>query len=153
MGGLELLTWAALDGGGVEAFVTTRAGGVSAGPYESLNMSLTVGDEPGAVLENRRRVAAALGVDLADFVFSRQVHGAGVRVVTAADRSSGAFALDESVPDGDVLVTADPAVVLAILAADCVPVVLHDPAAGVPACVHGGWRGPFPGACAAAVHA
>src|SRR6516165_395713 len=153
MGGLELLTWAALDGGGVEAFVTTRAGGVSAGPYESLNMSLTVGDEPGAVLENRRRVAAALGADLADFVFSRQVHGAGVRVVTAADRSSGAFALDGSVPEADVLVTADPAVVLAILAADCVPVVLHDPAAGVLGCVHAGWRGTVARACAAAVGA
>lgn len=153
MGGLEMLTWAALDGGGAEAFVTTRAGGVSAGPYESLNMSLAVGDEPRAVLENRRRVAAALGADLADFVFSRQVHGAGVRVVTAADRSSGAFAHDESVPEADVLVTADPAVVLAILAADCVPVVLHDPAAGVLACVHAGWRGTVARACAAAVAA
>ena len=153
MGGLELLTWAALDGLGAEAFVTTRAGGVSAGPYESLNMSLTVGDEPGAVLENRRRVAAALGADLADFVFSRQVHGAGVRVVTAADRSSGAFALDGSVPEADAVVTADPAVVLAVLAADCVPVVLHDPAAGVLACVHAGWRGTVARACAAAVAA
>ena len=152
VGGLEMLTWAALDGG-AEAFVTTRAGGVSAGPYESLNMSLAVGDEPRAVLENRRRVAAALGADLADFVFSRQVHGAGVRVVTAADRSSGAFALDGSVPEADVLVTADPAVVLAILAADCVPVVLHDPAAGVLACVHAGWRGTVARACAAAVAA
>ena len=152
VGGLEMLTWAALDGG-AQAFVTTRAGGVSAGPYESLNMSLAVGDEPRAVLENRRRVAAALGADLADFVFSRQVHGAGVRVVTAADRSSGAFALDGSVPEADVLVTADPAVVLAILAADCVPVVLHDPAAGVLACVHAGWRGTVARACAAAVAA
>ena len=153
VGGLEFMTWAALDGPGAEAFVTTRGGGVSAGPYESLNMSLTVGDEPRAVLENRRRVAAALGADLADFVFSRQVHGAGVCVVTAADRSSGAFALDESVLEADVLVTADPAVVLAILAADCVPVVLHDPAAGVLACVHAGWRGTVARACAAAVAA
>jgi len=153
IGGLEVLTWPALDRLGADAFVTTRAGGVSAGPYESLNMGLAVGDEPAAVLENRRRVAAALGADPADFVFSRQVHGAGVRVVMAADRSSGAFALDESVPDGDVLVTADPAVVLAILAADCVPVVLHDPAAGVLACVHAGWRGTVARACAAAVDA
>ncbi len=153
VGGLEVLAWTALDGLGAEAFVTTRAGGVSTGPYESLNLGLTVGDEPRAVLENRRRVAAALGAGLGDFVFSRQVHGAGVRAVTAADRSSGAFALDESVPEGDVLVTADPSVVLAILAADCVPVVLHDPAAGVLACVHAGWRGTVARACAAAVDA
>lgn len=151
--GLEVLTWGALDALPVEAFVTTRAGGVSAGLYESLNMSLSVGDEPAAVLENRRRVAAAAGADPADFVFSRQVHGAGVRVVTGADRSSGAFAVDGAVPEADALVTSDPSVVLAILAADCVPVVLYDPAARVLACVHAGWRGTVVRACAAAVTA
>jgi YfiH family protein len=151
--GLKVLTWAALDGQPVEAFVTTRDGGVSAGPYASLNMSLSVGDEPAAVLENRRRVAAAIGADPADFVFSRQVHGAGVRVVTATERSSGAFAVDGSVPEADAVVTTDPSVVLAILAADCVPVVLYDSAANVLGCVHAGWRGTVARACAAAVTA
>ena len=151
--GLEVLTWAALDGQPVEAFVTTRGGGVSEGPYASLNMSLSVGDEPGAVLENRRRVAAAIGADPADFVFSRQVHGAAVRVVTSTDRSAGAFAADGSVPEADALVTTDPSVVLAILAADCIPVVLYDPAANVLGCVHAGWRGTVARACAAAVTA
>ena len=61
--------------------------------------------------------------------------------MTSADRSAGAFALDESVPEADALVTRDPSVVLAILAADCVPVVLYDPVAHVLACVHSGWRG------------
>jgi YfiH family protein len=139
--GLEVLGWAALEGLPVEAFVTARGGGISVGAYASLNLSFAVGDEPGAVLENRRRVAAAIGVDLGDFVFSRQVHGAGVRVVTADDRGSGAFVLDESVPEADALVTADPSVVLAILAADCVPIVLYDPVAHVLGCVHSGWRG------------
>lgn len=139
--GLEVLGWPAFEGLPVEAFVTARGGGVSAGAYESLNVSFSVGDDPGAVLENRRRVAAAIGADLGDFVFSRQVHGAGVRVVTADDRGAGAFAVDRSVPEGDALVTADPSVVLAILAADCVPIVLFDPVAHVLACVHSGWRG------------
>jgi polyphenol oxidase len=139
--GLDLLSWPAFQGLAVEAFVTARGGGTSVGAYESLNLSFSVGDEPGAVLENRRRVAAAMGADLGDFVFTRQVHGAGVRVVTSADRSAGAFALDESVPEADALVTADPSVVLAILAADCVPVVLYDPVAHVLGCVHSGWRG------------
>lgn len=139
--GLEVLGWPAFEGLPVEAFVTARGGGVSAGAYESLNVSFSVGDDPGAVLENRRRVAAAIGTDLGDFVFSRQVHGAGVRVVTADDRGAGAFAVDRSVPEGDALVTADPSVVLAILAADCVPIVLFDPVAHVLACVHSGWRG------------
>jgi polyphenol oxidase len=151
--GLEMLTWAEVDELPVEAFVTGRGGGVSTGAYESLNMSLSVGDDPAAVLENRRRMAVAVDAEPSDFVFCRQVHGAGVRVVTAADRSAGAFTVDESVPEADVLVTTDPSVVLAILAADCVPVVLYDPVTHVLACVHAGWRGTVAGACAAAVRA
>jgi polyphenol oxidase len=151
--GLELLTWAAFAGQRADAFVTARPGGVSAGPYESLNLGLSVGDDPAAVAENRRRLAAAIDADLGDFVFTGQVHGAGVRVVTAADAGTGVHALDESVPEGDVLVTADPSVVLAILTADCVPIVLLDSAAGVLACVHAGWRGTVARACAAAVDA
>jgi YfiH family protein len=151
--GLDVLGWPAFDGLAVEAFVTARSGGTSVGAYASLNLSFAVGDDPGAVLENRRRVAAAIGADLGDFVFSRQVHGAGVRVVTADDRGSGAFALDESVPEADALVTRDPSVVLAILAADCVPVVLYDPVAHVLGCVHSGWRGTVARVSAAALAA
>src|SRR6201982_1855931 len=81
VGPLRLLTWPALDASGVDAVVTARSGGVSSGPYATLNLSLSVGDDPGRVLENRRRLAAALGASLSDFVFARQVHGASVRVV------------------------------------------------------------------------
>jgi polyphenol oxidase len=151
--GLELLAWGAFDGMPVEAFVTGRGGGVSSGAYSSLNLSFSVGDDPAAVLENRRRVAGALGAEPADFVFCRQVHSAGVRVVTGADRGVGAFAVDESVPEADVLVTAEPGAVLAILAADCLPVVLYDPGAHVLGCVHAGWRGTVARACASAVEA
>jgi YfiH family protein len=169
-GGLRLLTWPTLltSGAGVEAAVTARSGGVSSGPYATLNLSLSVGDDPDCVLENRRRLAGALGASLDDFVFARQVHGAGVRVVGAADRGSGAFSLDDAIgsagpagPAGhggsaggaDALVTTAPGVVLAILTADCVPIVLHDPVAGVLACVHAGWRGTVAGVTAAAVAA
>jgi polyphenol oxidase len=152
-GALRMLTWPALDVSGLDAAVTARPGGVSSGPYESLNLSLSVGDDPGRVLENRRRLAAAFGADPADFVFARQVHGAGVRVVGAADRGSGAFSVDDAIDGADALVTSSPGVVLAILTADCVPVVLHDPQAGVLACVHAGWRGTVAGVTAAAVTA
>jgi hypothetical protein len=152
-GDLRLLTWPALDASGVDAVVTARSGGVSSGPYESLNLSLSVGDDPGCVRENRRRLATAFAADLGDFVFARQVHGAGVRVVTEADRGSGAYPLDDAIGDTDALVTTSPDVVLAILTADCVPIVLHDPAAGVLACVHAGWRGTVAGVTAAAVAA
>ena len=152
-GGLRLLTWPALDASGVSAAVTARDGGVSGGPYATLNLSLSVGDDPTNVLENRRRLATALGVSPDDFVFARQVHGAGVRVVTAADRGSGAYSLDEAIENVDALVTATPGVTLAILTADCLPVVLHDPVAGVLACVHAGWRGTVAGVTAVAVAA
>jgi polyphenol oxidase len=158
-GDLRLLTWPALDASGADAVVTARSGGVSSGPYESLNLSLTVGDDPGSVLENRRRLATAFGADLGDFVFARQVHGAGVRIVTESDRGSGAYPRDDAIGATseaggvDALVTASPEVVLAILTADCVPVVLHDPVAGVLACVHAGWRGTVAGVTAAAVAA
>jgi YfiH family protein len=158
-GPLRLLTWPALAG--VDVAVTARSGGVSAGPYATLNMSLSVGDDPGRVLENRRRVAAALGASPGDFVFARQVHGAGVRVVGDADRGSGTFSPGDAAGSAggvgeagaDALVTTAPGVVLAILTADCVPIVLHDPVAGVLACVHAGWRGTVAGVTAAAVTA
>jgi YfiH family protein len=140
-GALRLLTWPALDSSGVDAAVTTRLGGVSDGPYATLNLSLSVGDDPVHVLENRRRLAQALGANADDFVFARQVHGSGVRVVGEADAGRGAFSLDDAIPDTDALVTTSPRVVLAILTADCVPIVLHDPIASVLACVHAGWRG------------
>jgi polyphenol oxidase len=140
-GDLKVLAWPALDGLGVDALVTTRHGGASPGDYATLNLSFSVGDQPRNVLENRRRVAAALGTGLGDFVFATQVHGTVARIVTAADRGRGATAPGSTVGDADALVTSDPGTVLAILAADCVPIVLYDPRAHVLACVHAGWRG------------
>ena len=151
VGGLQLLNWPALDVSGADAAVTACSGGVSSGPYATLNLSLSVGDDPASVLENRRRLAASFGASPEDFVFARQVHGAGVRVVGAADTGSGAFGLDDAIADADALVTATPGVVLAILTADCVPIVLHDPVAGLLACVHAGWRGTAARVSAAAV--
>jgi len=139
--GLSVLTWPALDPLPVEAIVTTRHGGVSAGGYATLNLSFAVGDEAANVRENRRRAAAALGADPADFVFAAQVHGRRAEVVSAADRGRGTLAAGDAAGPADALVTATPGTVLAILVADCVPIVLYDPAAHVLACVHAGWRG------------
>lgn len=155
-GGLEVLAWPALDGLGVDALVTTRRGGVSAGGhggYDSLNLSLQVGDEPASVLENRRRVAAALGSELDDLVFANQVHGRTARVVSRTDRGRGARSPQDAIPETDALVTRDPGTVLVVLAADCTPIVLYDPAAHVLACVHAGWRGAVARAAGAALAA
>jgi YfiH family protein len=140
-GDLDVLTWPVFDGLDVDAVVTTCRGGVSSGPYASLNLGLHVGDEPGHVLENRRRIAAALDAEPGDFVFCVQAHGPNVQVVTAADRGRGTLSQDDAVRDTDALVTADPGVILTVMVADCVPIVLYDPVAHVLACVHAGWRG------------
>ena len=152
-GDLQVLAWPAFDPLPVDVLVTTRHGGVSAGDFATLNLSFSVGDQPENVVENRRRAAAALGADLADFAFATQVHGAVARIVTAGDRGRGATARGGTVGDADALVTGDPGTVLAVLVADCVPIVLYDPAAHVLACVHAGWRGTVARATDAALEA
>jgi YfiH family protein len=139
--GLEVLTWPAFDAFDVDVMVTTLHGGVSSGPYASLNLGLHVGDEAADVLENRRRAASALGAGPGDFVFCVQAHGPNVQVVTAADRGRGALTQEDAIPGTDALVTRDPGVALTVMVADCVPIVLYDPRAHVLACVHAGWRG------------
>jgi YfiH family protein len=150
--GLTVLTWRAFDGLPVDALVTTRDGGVSTGPYASLDLSLGVGDDPAAVVENRRRAAAALGLDLADLVFCHQTHGRDVAVVDERDRGRGTHTTDDAVPC-DAVVTATPGLGLATLVGDCVPLVLHDPPAQVLAAVHAGWRGTVARVAEAAVEA
>ncbi|WP_131738315.1 peptidoglycan editing factor PgeF [Actinomadura roseirufa] len=128
-------------GGGVGAGFTARAGGVSAAPYDSLNLGGAVGDDPAAVTGNRRRAAAALGADPDRTVWMRQVHGADVAFVTAPG-TAGAV---------DALVTTVPGLVLAVLVADCAPVLLADPVAGVVGAAHSGRPGTAAGVVPALV--
>ena len=151
--GLDVLTWPVFDAFPLDAVVTTRAGGVSTGAYGTLNLSLMVGDDPARVLENRRRAATALDAGPADLVFAAQVHGNLAQVVGTADRGRGTVHAADAIPGADVLVTAEPGPILAVLAADCVPIVLYDPVAHVLACAHAGWRGTVARAAASAVAA
>lgn len=115
---------------GLRHAVTTRAGGVSSGPFATLNLGRSTADAPPAVAENRRRAAAALG--FSGFVSPRQVHGARVAEV-------GPGTVD--VGEADALVTASPGVLLGVLGADCPGVLLVDPVHRALAVVHSGWRG------------
>ena len=122
----------------------TRRGGVSSGPFASLNCSLSSPDDPACVAENRARVAAALGA--ATLVGLTQVHGPDVVTVT------------EPWPPGhggraDAMVTSRPGIALGIITADCTPVLLHDASAGVIGAVHAGWRGALAGVLEATVAA
>ncbi|CAL9411265.1 Polyphenol oxidase [Streptomyces sp. enrichment culture] len=125
---------------------TDRWGGVSAAPYEELNLGGAVGDDPEAVRANRDLAAKALGVDPARVVWMNQVHGADAVVV---DEPWG----DRPVPEVDAIVTARRGLALAVLTADCVPVLLADPVAGVVAAAHAGRPGLVAGVVPAAVRA
>jgi hypothetical protein len=122
----------------------TRRGGVSEGAFASLNCSLSGRDDPACVTENRARVAAALGG--AKLVGAWQVHGIAVAEVDAPWP-------DDARPQADALVTRRPGVGLAIVTADCAPVLFADPAAGVIGGAHAGWRGALAGIVAETVAA
>ncbi|MEV5091205.1 peptidoglycan editing factor PgeF [Streptomyces griseoincarnatus] len=125
---------------------TDRWGGVSAAPYEELNLGGAVGDDPGNVRTNRELAAEALAVDPVRVVWMNQVHGADAVVV---DEPWG----DRPVPEVDAIVTARRGLALAVLTADCVPVLLADPVAGVAAAAHAGRPGLVAGVVPAAVRA
>ncbi len=135
-----LRRWDGSDGCAAVA-VTTRHGGVSKGPYESLNLGLHVGDESARVITNRERAAQAFGADLDQLVFADQVHGSNVTVVDAQHRGRGARQMDDAIPGSDILITTSADIVLVMMVADCVPLALVDPMARVLAAVHAGWRG------------
>jgi YfiH family protein len=139
----------------VRRIVTSRRGGVSKPPYESFNLGNGVGDEPAAVAANRDRLAREVALAPARIAWMHQVHGADVTVLDAAgvpvgDRP-GAPAGDPAdsagpaprcdAPRCDALVTGAPGLALAVLVADCVPVLLADRRAGVVAAVHAGRPG------------
>jgi polyphenol oxidase len=145
--------WSGAEQLGASVAVTTRHGGVSVGPYRSLNLGLHVGDVPDSVVENRRRAAHCFGVPLDTIVFAEQVHGAAVTVVGPGDGGRGATSLEDAAAATDVLATTTPGLTLAILVADCVPIALVDAEARVLAAVHAGWRGTVAGAVDAAVGA
>jgi len=148
-----LVSWDEGPEHGVDVAVTTRYGGVSRPPYDTLNLGLHVGDRPGDVAVNRAVAAAAFGVGLDTMIFARQVHGATAVLVGPAERGRGSTSEDDAIPDADILVTTSSGVTLAVLVADCVPLALVDPAAPVLAAVHAGWRGTAAGAVTRALAA
>jgi YfiH family protein len=116
---------------GVDAFVTDRFGGVSVEPFDSLNLAYHVDDNPGAVSENRRRVAEAIGVEVANLVTVSQMHGNTVLDAARATPSSEADALTYESSD----------LAIAMLVADCLPLLLVDSSSKRFSVVHAGWRG------------
>ena len=135
--GLVWLTAPVLSG--VRHAFSTRKGGVSVPPWDSLNLRTGCGDAPEALQENYRRFCAVVGADVKRVVLAKQVHETTVRVVTAADAGKGLWAQRDYT--ADALITNEKNLPLFVFSADCGILLLHDPVTGAVGGVHAGWRG------------
>jgi len=122
-------------------FVSTRVGGFSNPPYDSLNLGFHVGDNPEIVLKNRERLAIALGIPLNNFTTAKQVHDSNVEIITEALRGRGAVNFDTTVYATDAMVTDTPNICLTVLQADCVPLLFFDLKKKAIGVAHAGWKG------------
>jgi YfiH family protein len=126
----------------VHAF-SSRQGGVSQPPFAALNLGQSVGDDPRAVEENRRRFFGAFDIDPTQVVRARQVHGDGILQVDEGlmERPGFPRCLMEGRAGYDALITRLPELALVVSTADCLPILIHDPVQRAVAAVHAGWRG------------
>lgn len=133
--GVPYLSYPLLEGtGAVKHGFSTKLGGVSTGSCATMNISTTRGDDPEAVVENRRRIGAAIGVRPEDMTYTHQTHTTNVAVVQAEDRGRRFM-------ETDGLVTNVPGICLVTFYADCVPLFLVDPVKKAIGLSHSGWRG------------
>ncbi len=121
---------------------STRHGGVSAAPYQSLNLGKSTDDDPASVAENRRRFCAALGFHPAQLALSKQVHEDKIQVVNTPGQSEGF----------DALVTNKPGILLGISVADCTPILIFDRKTRAVAATHAGWKGTAAGIVTKTLH-
>jgi YfiH family protein len=121
--------------------VSTRHGGVSTDPYTSLNLALSTQDDQEAVLENRRRLCKAVGIELEKLTIGQLIQGLNIAVITEELRGRGALDRAAALQGTDGLVTDVPDAPLAVLVADCTVVSFFDPVRRVVALAHAGWRG------------
>jgi YfiH family protein len=145
------IRWLEAELPGARAAFSTRLGGVSEGPFVSLNLGRLTGDLPDAVRENRHRLAAAIGIDPERVLIGRQVHGADVARHDQPTQPGSYANPAPGLPAADGHATARPGLVPLVFVADCLPVALAGP--GGVAMIHCGWRGLAGGIVAAGVEA
>jgi YfiH family protein len=126
---------------GVLTLFTGRPGGVSAAPFDSLNLGGGIGDDPAAVAANRRRAARACGLTADRLTWMRQVHGTAVRRATSGNTTAAGEVPEPGPPEADALFTDVAGLALGVLTADCVPVLLADPQARIIGAAHAGREG------------
>jgi polyphenol oxidase len=135
---LEVVEWT--DSGNVAAYFSTRIGGTSQPPYQSLNLGLHVGDQEQLVIENRQLLSNTVHMPLSHWVAAEQVHGNAVAIIGENEIGRGSLDYETAIPKTDALVTDQSGILLTTYAADCVPILFYS-AQGVIAVAHAGWRG------------
>ena len=119
--------------------------GHSSPPYNSLNLSFNVGDDPEKVLKNRELLAGTLGIPLTSLTTAKQIHDGHVKIVSEALRGKGSTDCKGAINGTDAMVTNVPNICLMILLADCVPILFYDPSKRVIGVAHAGWKGMLQG--------
>ncbi len=119
-------------------FVTTRSGGVSLPPYNSLNLGLHTADNQEHVRTNRALLSNETGINIDHFLYASQVHSGDVKIIDYDAVANGVLANN---PRTDATITSLPGICLMVMVADCVPILLFDPVKKVSAVIHAGWRG------------
>jgi len=120
---------------------STRKGGISLSPYDTLNLGLHVKDEKSAVVENRKRFVNSLGYSLEDAVALDQVHGNKVVVVNESHKGKGMLEYEDFLASADGMITNEPGILLTTYYADCVPLYFFDPQTKSIGIAHAGWKG------------
>jgi YfiH family protein len=133
------IRWLEAELPGARAVFSTRLGGASSGPYESLNLGILTGDEEEFVVGNRRRLCAALGLEPDEVVTGLQVHGAGISTHEGPQRPSPFAQPGSPNPEADGHVLVESGLAGLVYIADCLPIALAGP--GGTAILHCGWRG------------
>lgn len=119
-------------------FVTSRSGGISLPPYDSLNLGLHTADNLEQVLVNRALLARETGIAADKFLYASQVHSGDVKIIDSDAAPNGVLS---QFPRADATITALPGICLMVMVADCVPILLFDSVKRVSAVIHAGWRG------------
>jgi YfiH family protein len=146
-------TFPHLQAAGARNAAATRLGGISQGPFASLNVGFSVGDNAAHVEANRRTLYGSVGTSAGDVVACHQVHSTTVASAGDGARGRGATSSTNMIPATDALITDRPGLFLFLRFADCVPVLLCDPVRGAVALAHAGWKGTVGNIAAATVGA
>ncbi len=141
-GGIIIHQFSNLNGfGKLKHFITGRKGGYSKGTFAGMNTGFHVGDSDWHVLQNRKKLAAILGVDLQRFTFASQTHSSNIAIVDACKKGKGSTDCESALANTDALICNTPGIFICIQVADCVPILLFDTKNHVIAAIHAGWRG------------